>query len=183
VLRDGRQQTIYFDRPANFAIANQPSLPRSQAVLGVTFDSTMGGAAVVRTVMPGSPAEQMGIIPGDVITALNGQPVAAAHEVVNIIASMAPGEQLSVDIARQQSTIRVQTVLAARSEPVRYSVGYAPQPLPTTVYRTDVPRTVYYYDRPVRYSDRPVRPGDADRDGRVWDGDGRLPRRVYRYRW
>jgi len=176
VQRDGQQQTIYFNRPANFAIADQPSAPRSQAMLGVTFDSARGGAAVVRAVMPGSPAGLAGIMSGDVITALDGQPVLAAHEIVSLIASKVPGEQISVDFARQQSTIRAQTVLVARSEPVRHSVGYAPQPLPTTIYRTDVPRTNYYYGRPVR-------PGDADRDGRVWDGDGRLPRRAYRNRY
>jgi S1-C subfamily serine protease len=175
VQRDGQQQTIYFNRPANFAIADQPSTPRSRAILGVTFDSAKGGAAVVRAVIPGSPAELAGMMPGDVITALDGEPVLASHEVVSLIASKAPGEQISVDFVRQQSTIRAQTVLAARSEPVRHSVGYAPQPVPTNIYRTDVPRTNYYYGRPVR-------PGDADRDGRVWDGDGRLPRRAYRNR-
>jgi hypothetical protein len=173
VMRDGLQQTIYFNRPQDFAIQNpRPVVRTGQAMLGVSLDFRVPDAAIVTQVTPASPAERAGLQPGDMIIALNNQPIGSSHQVVQTIASMAPGQQVSLDIARQQSQFQVDAVLTQRPEPVRYSVGYAPLPLPTVVDRTYVPRSGYEV--------RPIRPGDADRDGRVLDGDGRLPRRVYR---
>jgi type II secretory pathway component PulC len=173
VMRDGLQQTIYFNRPQDFAIQSlRPVVRTDQAMLGVSLDFRVPDAAIVTQVTPASPAERAGIQPGDMIIALNNQPIGSSHQVVQTIASMAPGQQVSLDIARQQSQFQVDTILAQRPQPVRHSVGYAPLPLPTVVERTFVPRGGYEV--------RPIRPGDADRDGRVLDGDGRLPRRVYR---
>jgi type II secretory pathway component PulC len=175
VMRDGLQQTIYLNRPQGFAIQNpQPAVRAGQAVLGVSLDFRVPDAAIVTQVTPASPAERAGLQPGDMIIALNNQPIGSSHQVVQTIASMAPGQQVSLDIARQQSQFQVDAVLAQRPQPVRHSVGYAPLPLPTVVERTYVPRGDYEV--------RPIRPGDADRDGRVLDGDGRLPRRIDRIR-
>ena len=147
----------------------------------------MGGAAVVRAVTPNSPAEQAGIMSGDVITGLNGQPVSAANEVVRMIGGMQPGQQVAIDLSREQQKLRTDAVLAARAEPLRHSVGYPPQPtvhpLPANAPNTVVvPGNATYDLRPVSPGAnnvvRPLRPGDADRDGRILDGDGRLPRRV-----
>ena len=174
VLRNGQQQTLYFNRPADFVLYDQPTVP-SQAVLGVTFDSSKGGAAVIRAVTPNSPAEQAGIMIDDVITALNGQPVIASNNVIEMIAAMQPGQSLTIDIARQEQKIRTDAVLAARSAPVRHSVGYAPDPAIQSVPAT-VGGAAIRTNR--TYQALPVRPSDPDGDGRVLDGDGRIPRRI-----
>jgi hypothetical protein len=180
VMRNGQQQTVYFNRPANFASQGpdmrhqQHAFRRGQAVLGVSLDFRVPDAAIVTQVTPASPAERAGLQPGDMIIALNNQPIGSSHQVVQTIASMAPGQQVSLDISRQQSQFQVDAILAQRPQPVRHSVGYAPLPLPTVVERTYAPRFVDEV--------RPIRPGDADRDGRVLDGDGRLPRRIDRIR-
>jgi S1-C subfamily serine protease len=173
VMRNGQRQTIYFNRPADFVAYDQPTV-QSQAVLGVTFDSSRGGGAVIRAVTPNSPAEQAGIMSGDIITGLNGQPVLAANEVIEMIAAMQPGQQVTIDIARQQQKIRTDAVLAARSTAVRHSVGYAPDP---AVQPVPIPGDPVIRENRT-YRALPVRPGDPDRDGRVLDGDGRIPRRV-----
>jgi hypothetical protein len=174
IMRGGRQQTIFLTRPQEFAVAQrQPGITSGQAMLGVSMDARIPDAAIVSRVAPASPAERAGLQPGDMIIALNNQPIGSSHQVVQIIASMAPGQQVSLDIARQQSQFQVDAVLAQRRQPVRHSVGYAPQPVPT-LERTYAPRFIDEV--------RPIRPGDADRDGRVLDGDGRLPRRIYRSR-
>lgn len=172
VMRNGQRQTIYFDRPADFVTYGQPVVS-SQAILGVTFDSSKGGAAVIRSITPDSPAEQAGIMIGDVISGLNGQPILAAHEVVDMIAAMQPGQQVTIDLARGQQKLQTSAVLAARSAPVRHSVGYAPD---TTIQPVPVPAGPVIRDDRVRTL--PVRPGDPDGDGRLLDGDGRVPRRV-----
>jgi PDZ domain-containing secreted protein len=172
IMRNGQRQTIYFSRPADFVIhQHQPS----QAILGVSFDSARSGGAVVRSVTPNSPAEHAGLMSGDVITGLNGKPILAAHEVVESIRAMAPGQEVTIDYARNQLQLRAETILVARTELYRHTVGYAPQsgapPLPPAI-----DRSVIRQDTTFRA--QPTNPGDPDGDGLRLDGDGRIPRRA-----
>jgi S1-C subfamily serine protease len=56
--------------------------------------------AYVGTVRPGSPADRAGLHPGDVITALAGQPVAAADDVHRLVARLPQGRDLSLTYVR-----------------------------------------------------------------------------------
>lgn len=176
VMRNGQRQTIYFSRPADFVVHDHV---QSRAILGVTFDPKMGGAAVVRAVTPQSPADQAGIMTGDVIIGLNGKPVSAAHEAVDMVGSMKPGTALTVDYSREQQRFRAEVTLAAATELNRHSVGYAPeasvQPVPVPAGQTVIRENTTYRVQPRVL---PTNPGDPDGDGRRLDGDGRLPRRV-----
>jgi hypothetical protein len=174
VLRNGQRQTIYFSRPADFVIHDHQS---SEALLGVSFDSSRGGAAVVRAVTPDSPAEHIGLMTGDVITGINGRPILAAHEVAEAIDSMHPGQEVTIDYSRNQLKLRAETFLAARTEPHRHRVGYAPQPSVEPVpLPTPVGPPVIRED--TTYRAQPTSPGDPDGDGLRLDGDGRIPRRA-----
>jgi S1-C subfamily serine protease len=76
--------------------------------LGVSVQSSSGSAggfgsganttsgAVVGTVLSGSPAEQAGLAPGDVITALNGASVGSATDLSNLLQSDHPGDTVQL---------------------------------------------------------------------------------------
>jgi membrane-associated protease RseP (regulator of RpoE activity) len=203
ILRDGREQTIYITAPATRSVVQRPSLPGAplpgaqlpsqpiaQASLGVTFDPQFPNLAVVREVRPGSPAEHAGLRSGDMINALNGQRTSTPQHVINAVARMQPGQEVQIDFSRRSA------VVLAENSAVRHSVGYAPQtavqpaivqPAPTTrvLVPADGPDAVVVPGATRRVFDDDdfdddgdiIRPGDADRDGRVWDGDGRLRQR------
>jgi S1-C subfamily serine protease len=184
VLRGGQQQTIFITPPASHSIAQQPpavGLPAQggvieEARLGVKFDAQIPNAAVVRSVNPGSPAERAGLQAGDTINALNGQQVVSAQHVSQMVSQIQPAQQVQIDYSRRHSAA---TTLAA--SPAPHAVGYAPQPLPQSAPVTvegTAPRITFDNDDVIRQPQNGtvVRPGDADRDGRVLDGDGRIGR-------
>jgi Do/DeqQ family serine protease len=75
-------------------------------VQGVTSDlaSSLGlkdvRGALVSDVRKGSPAEKAGVDRGDVITSLDGRPVADANELRNRVASTKPGASVSLGLVR-----------------------------------------------------------------------------------
>jgi membrane-associated protease RseP (regulator of RpoE activity) len=199
ILRDGREQTVFITPPATRSIVQRPALPGAplpsqpiaQASLGVTFDPQFPNLAIVREVRPGSPAEHAGLRSGDMINALNGQRTSTPQHVINAVARMQPGQEVQIDFSRRSA------VVLAENSAVRHSVGYAPQatvqpaPPPTRVLvPADGPDAVVapgvqrpglnrrdFDDDDFDDDGDIIRPGDADRDGRVWDGDGRLRER------
>ncbi|MEJ2209979.1 MAG: PDZ domain-containing protein [Anaerolineae bacterium] len=56
--------------------------------------------AYVGRVRPGSPAERAGLQPGDVITALGGQPVIVARDVEKLVSQMPQGRDVSLTYLR-----------------------------------------------------------------------------------
>ncbi len=69
--------------------------------------------AVVRQVMPDTPARQSGLLPGDVITALDGLPVASAADLSNIMDQHRPGDTVVLSwIDRSGSPRNAPVVLA-----------------------------------------------------------------------
>jgi S1-C subfamily serine protease len=64
--------------------------------LGVTVDAN----AVVVDVVPESPAQKVGLQPGDVITAVNAQPVHSSADVLATVGQAPPGAELTLAVAR-----------------------------------------------------------------------------------
>lgn len=60
-----------------------------------------GGPCEIRTVQPGSAADQAGIRPGDVVLAIDGQPVADFDGLTGRMAGRGPGEQVRITVARE----------------------------------------------------------------------------------
>lgn len=56
--------------------------------------------AVIGEVVEGSPAAESGLQTGDLITALDGQPVAAAGELVELVQAREPGDEVTLEIYR-----------------------------------------------------------------------------------
>jgi membrane-associated protease RseP (regulator of RpoE activity) len=110
VLRDGRRETIY----VTYRDETKDQRQQGGAYLGVVFDPQNRDAAVVRTVRPGSAAEEAGIQPGDAIVALNGQEVHSYADVVSTIRQMKPGDELSIIIERARGENQVVATLDER---------------------------------------------------------------------
>src|SRR5208282_573926 len=82
--------------------------------IGVRFQEDLGtnsitlkelgaqNGVVIMAVEPGSPAEKAGLKGGDVITAVNGQPVKSGNDLVNPIAQAPIGSKVKINYIRQQ---------------------------------------------------------------------------------
>ena len=60
--------------------------------------------SLVANVVEGSPAEEAGLMRGDVITEFNGKPVDEPYHLRNIVASTLPGDEIEVKIIRDGET-------------------------------------------------------------------------------
>jgi serine protease DegS len=115
----GTSAGIGFAIPAALALTVLEELVTTGHVtrgwLGVEMDSIpAAGNAVGLTVtrlLPGGPAEQAGLLPGDLIVAVNGQPATDSGTVSRLIAHSAPGTEIEVAVVRQGA----QLSLVARS--------------------------------------------------------------------
>ncbi|MGA9491683.1 MAG: trypsin-like peptidase domain-containing protein [Mycobacterium sp.] len=74
------------------------------AFLGVGVNDAPGGA-IVRQVIPTGPAAGAGINPGDVITAINGQPVNSATALTNILDQHHPGDGVDVGLGGRNANV------------------------------------------------------------------------------
>ncbi|MGA8277875.1 MAG: Do family serine endopeptidase [Rhodanobacteraceae bacterium] len=69
--------------------------------------------AVITRVRSGSPAEQIGLKPGDTIVSLDGKPVASAQQLHNIEGLTPIGSQVSLGILRDGKLLALETTLTA----------------------------------------------------------------------
>ncbi|WP_243758976.1 S1C family serine protease [Actinotalea soli] len=95
----------------------------SHAFLGVTLgdgtatsDGTTRLGAVVGEVTPGSPADEAGLAPEDVVVAIDGDAVSGAESLTAYVREHTAGEQVSLTVVRQGETRDLTAVLAARDE-------------------------------------------------------------------
>ncbi len=65
--------------------------------------------AVVRQLVPGSPAAKAGLEPGDRIVAVNGEPVAQFYDLIRLI-SPHPGEPVTLTVRRDGKTLEIELV-------------------------------------------------------------------------
>ena len=86
------------------------TLPR-HGVFGAAVAQAPGGVRVV-AVIAGSAAAAAGVQPGDVILALDGQPVASVAEFLTAIHERNANQRVNVEIVRAGSPVRLLVVLA-----------------------------------------------------------------------
>lgn len=70
----------------------------------------------VNGVMTGSPAEEAGILPGDVITHLDGRPLRRIEDLQNFMRRAKPGQRVSLRLWREGRTIETTVTLGVRPE-------------------------------------------------------------------
>ena len=67
----------------------------SALALQLGYSSSLQGA-LVDYVVPNSPADLLGLVPGDVITSLDNKSVTSANSLVTIVQSLKPGDQVAI---------------------------------------------------------------------------------------
>jgi S1-C subfamily serine protease len=68
------------------------------------MDAGATGVVVVN-VLPGSPASEAGLRPGDILLRVNGQPVNAAADVAGMVRALQAGQDVSVVIQRDRARV------------------------------------------------------------------------------
>lgn len=85
--------------------------PRVRAYLGVTMEEKEGGI-VVTLVQPGSPAEDAGVQPGDVVLKVDGRPVQTPRDVSARVMAKRPGDSLKLTLRRGEGEVELEAKLA-----------------------------------------------------------------------
>ena len=95
-----------------------PNPTSEPGYLGLIADDQQeqGRGVRVTNVVPGGPAAQGGLQTGDLITALNGQPVRTMDDMGPVLERMSVGTQLTISIDRA-GTLRQQQVTLGRRTP------------------------------------------------------------------
>ncbi len=84
-------------------------------IIGATLDvGEPGQGAIIASVVPGGPAEQVGLQPGDRVVALNGGVVRGADELIVAIRARQPGDNVTLTVARNGTEQQVDVTLGAR---------------------------------------------------------------------
>jgi len=74
------------------------------------------GGSFVYNVYKGSPADKAGIIPGDFITKVDGEPVADSTHFLFLVAKLVPKQTYEFELLREGSEVRVSVRIAERLE-------------------------------------------------------------------
>ena len=91
--------------------------------------------ALVSRVESGSPAEAAGLQPGDVIVAVNGAKVAGSRELRNSIGLVRVGEEIEIDVEREQRRIRLDVRVGGDETGARIGAVDAPPALQGAMLR------------------------------------------------
>jgi serine protease DegS len=92
-------------------VAVQPLAARLQSPEGPVT------ALVVSDVESGSPAEQAGLKPGDLLLGINGKPIEGGRQAMQRIALMAPGERFDLEVLRDDQPLRLEGTVGERTAP------------------------------------------------------------------
>jgi putative serine protease PepD len=81
--------------------------------LGISLGDTDGNGAMVLSVAADSPAAQAGLQEGDVITAIDGNPITTASEVVAAVQGTSAGTEITITYTRDQQEHETTATLAS----------------------------------------------------------------------
>jgi serine protease DegQ len=73
--------------------------------------------ALIAGVLRGGPADKAGVKPGDVLTEVQGKPVADPAGMLNLIAALAPGQSAKVKLKRKGSDVDATITVGRRPKP------------------------------------------------------------------
>ena len=91
--------------------------PGSSGVMGVMLAPDFSGiGARIEGVLPGGPAEQAGVRPGDVVTAINDRFIRTVDELKSEFSQHEPGDTLELTLQRDGREVRVSVTLVPREE-------------------------------------------------------------------
>jgi len=87
--------------------------------LAESFKLPQAGGALISEVLRGSPADKAGIKPGDILVAVNGEPVADSATMLSLIAALQPGQQAALKVVRNRVETEIKIVVGARPKQSR----------------------------------------------------------------
>ncbi len=84
------------------------------AFVGVSLPTGGEGVARIVQVNPNTPATQAGLRPGDVVTAIDGSPIATVNAFIAKVDSFAPGQTVTMTVKRGGQTQQIKVHLGTR---------------------------------------------------------------------
>jgi Iap family predicted aminopeptidase len=103
------------------SVEDRPEEPRhgghgGGAHLGIVPDFAHAGSGIaIKGTSPGSPAGAAGLEAGDVILALDGQPMDDLGALMGFLSESSPGRSVAISVLRGENTITLDAVLGVRS--------------------------------------------------------------------
>lgn len=88
--------------------------PPYRSFLGVHFQQGPGSKIIIDQISPDSPATQAGLKPGDVLLAIDGQPVNSIDQATELIAFHPPYDKVELEIERQAQPLKLTATLIGR---------------------------------------------------------------------
>jgi Do/DeqQ family serine protease len=73
--------------------------------------------AIINGVLNGGPADKAGAKPGDVVTSIDGKPIADPQSVLNVVTGIAPGSPAKLTLKRKGEQIELVVVVGRRPKP------------------------------------------------------------------
>ena len=103
--------------PRNTAGKAAKTLRRKEGYLGVGLTDRVDGGqgAVIANVQSGSPAAKAGVKEGDVILAINDEPITGRAGMIAIVRDALPDETITMKLERGKEIITVQATLTERT--------------------------------------------------------------------
>lgn len=130
ITKDGGSQGIGLAIPSDLALGILSDLVMFGKVthgwLGVNVNPLLPTVAiennlpqnngiVITDTVPAGPADQSGLMEGDIITRINDRPVGDGRAAMNFIINSRPGEKVAIDVFRDGQELQIEAVLG--SEP------------------------------------------------------------------
>ncbi len=85
--------------------------------LAESFKLSQAKGALIAGVLHNSPADKAGLRAGDILLAIEGNPIADSSAMLNLIAALKPDQKATVQIARAGQTLNVAILIGKRPKP------------------------------------------------------------------
>jgi len=79
-----------------------------------TFKLPVKDGVLIAAVLRDGPADRSGLIPGDVVTAVGGRPVANTAQLLNAVAALRPGSEATLAVHRGSQALQVKLTVGQR---------------------------------------------------------------------
>lgn len=98
-------------KPAFLGIQYQPLTPQLVGETGLSISQ----GAMLQEIVAGTPAARAGLQAGDIVIAINGQPIDDRHPLVSLLLEHIAGETITLDLVRDGVTLQTTLTLGERA--------------------------------------------------------------------
>ena len=86
------------------------------AATAQSYNLPVNNGIIIMDIHRGGPADNSGLIKGDIITGINNQPVGNGQAAMNFIAATRPGEEVVIGLVREGQTMSISAVVGNKEE-------------------------------------------------------------------